>query len=240
MFLKPGQIIRFTYMHQVRDAETGDRYKEVLVLHPHWAGKVHGIDLKRLSPAERQVLEIVMSWDWRKHKSDRYEEHPNPLVADIMRRMPQPKREVKNPKIFYYKFVKPFLNKRDAYRTYYPGQMTGVSVIKDAEISTGKPKNDKPLFPPKKQEPETPAKQATLSPAQARLAALKARAGGAKPAQPATPAAPAAPARPPMAAQSALKPLPTGVAKTGVAGSSAGGSAASRLAALKAKAGIKK
>lgn len=244
MFLKPGQIIRFTYQHAVKDEDTGEKYKEVLVLHPHWQGKVHAIDLKRLSPFQRELLETVMTWDWRKHKEH---ESPsrNPAVNDILRRM-NPRREVKNPKIFYIKFVKPFLGGTDAYRVYFPGMMSGVTVAKDTTISGKKPEVERPLFGKKPEEPgqeqQSASQQRTLSPAQQRLAALKARhmggPGAAKPAAPAAPPTPAAPPRPPMAAQSALKPLPTGAAKGGVAGSSQS-SAAARLAALKSKHGIK-
>jgi hypothetical protein len=154
MVFKPGQIVRFTYKHQTVDASTGDPHKEVLVLHPNWQNKVHGIDLKRLSPAEREVLEAVLDPE-QKDKP-----HRLPLVNDIRRKMDAIEL-IKNPMIFYTKFIKPFLRRTDAYRTYVPRLMTGITTVKDASIRTGKKPVERPLFGPKPvlrpgQTPQTP------------------------------------------------------------------------------------
>ena len=155
MKYKPGQMIRFTYNHQSKDAQTGDKFKEILVLHPFWQNKVHGIDLKRLSPAERKVLELILDPD-EKDVPSRI-----PLVNNIKARM-DPIEEIQNPMTFYTKFVKPFMNGKDAYRTYVPNLMMNVTVLKDFSIATGKkpvrdPMLNQPLFGKK---PE-PAKQDT-------------------------------------------------------------------------------
>jgi hypothetical protein len=147
MKFNPGQIIRFSYKHQATDAATGDKFKEVLVLHPFWNNKVHAIDLKRLSPAERHVLEVIMDPDQNKKPSR------IPLINNIMRRM-DPTLMIKNPMAFYTQFVKPFLNGKDAYRTYIPHNMMTVTVQKDVKIGTGKKPIENPLFGPKQvQEP---------------------------------------------------------------------------------------
>jgi len=142
MRFEPGDIVRFTYKHQAVDASTGDKFKEVLVLHPNWGNKIHGLDLKRLSPAEREVLEAVLDPE----KADK--PHRIPLVNDIKRRM-DPLELIKNPMIFYTKFVKPFLRQKDAYRTYVPSLMSGITKVKDASIKTGKKPVQNPLFGPK-------------------------------------------------------------------------------------------
>lgn len=140
MKFQAGQIIRFTYKHQAVDDATGEKFKEILVLHPYWHNKVHGIDLKRLSPAERKVLEIVMDPKQNRRPSR------IPLINNIMRRM-DPALLVKNPVAFYAQFVKPFLNGKDAYRTYIPHNMSTVTIQKNVEISTGRPPPpEKPLF----------------------------------------------------------------------------------------------
>lgn len=144
-----GQIIRFTYQHQDVDASTGDKFKEVLVLNPLWNNKLHAIDLQRLSPAERKVLELVLDPEQKDKPS------PIPLVNDIKRRM-DPIQLIRNPVAFYSRFIKPFLRGKDAYRQYVPRLMTGVTIVKDAKISTGKKPVDKPLFG---QKPETPPGQ---------------------------------------------------------------------------------
>lgn len=147
---EPGSIIRFTYEHQDVDASTGDKFKEVLVLHPSWQNKVHGLDLKRLSPAERTVLEAVLDPEQKDTP------HRIPLVNDIKRKM-DPITLIKNPIIFYTKFIKPFLRGKDAYRVYIPARMKSITTVKNAKVSTGKKPNDKPLFGPKPQaEPEKP------------------------------------------------------------------------------------
>jgi hypothetical protein len=59
---QPGQVIRFTYRHfWPLDANSRDPHKEILVLHTRWMGKVHGVDLKSLTPAQLQILKIVMN-----------------------------------------------------------------------------------------------------------------------------------------------------------------------------------
>lgn len=133
---EPGSTIRFTYM----GPETVDRYKEVLVLHPNWRGKMHGIDLKRLTPAEMGVIRCI--FDPKYVRGEKI--HPYPLVNDILRRM-DPIEDIKNPISFYHKFVKVFLRDKDAYRTYYPNLMSGVTTIQKSAVE-GHLINPKPLF----------------------------------------------------------------------------------------------
>jgi hypothetical protein len=60
---KGGQIVRFVYNHPPEgvDANTGDKSKEVLVLNPNYHGKMHGIDLKRITDADRKVLKAILN-----------------------------------------------------------------------------------------------------------------------------------------------------------------------------------
>lgn len=148
MKFKPGQMIRFTYDHQVRDEASGDQFKEILVLHPFWNNKVHGVDLKRLSPAERKVLELILDPEMKDVPSR------IPLVNNIKARM-DPIELIQNPMAFYSRFVRPFLNGKDAYRTYVPVRMRNVTVLKDYSIATGKKPVERPLFG-KKVEPQQP------------------------------------------------------------------------------------
>jgi hypothetical protein len=125
-----GDIIRFTYEHQDVDASTDGKYKECLVLNPLWNNKVQCIDLKRLSPAQREVLEAVLD------PARKDEVHRLPLVNDIKRRM-DPVQLIGNPLAFYSRFVKPFLQRVDAYRQYIPHRMSGVTKVRDQSISGG-------------------------------------------------------------------------------------------------------
>ena len=134
----PGQVIRFTYNHKQLDEDSGDRFKEVFVLNPLWRGKMHGIDMKRLTQAERTVLTAVFDPKTKKGM------HRIPMVNDILRRM-NPLEEVKNPMSFYQKFVKVFLRSKDAYRMYESPKMLNVTIVKQTSVLGGVA-NPKPLF----------------------------------------------------------------------------------------------
>jgi len=186
--IDPGQIIRFTYHHRAEevDEDTGDKYKEVLVLHPNWHHKVHGIDLKRLTEAERDVLYAILDEKTVKDIKTRKKPHRFPLVNDIVRRM-DPLQEIKNPVAFYTRFVKVFLRNKDAYRTYFPVRMSAIQIVKASDVR-GKVTNPKPLFHPVETKPQPPQQaQQPKQPTQPqqpqqgmskadRLAAIKARA----------------------------------------------------------------
>lgn len=151
---KPAQTIRFTYNHPHEgiDEATGDKFKEVFVLNPLWGGMLHAIDLKRLTEAERVVLQEVFNPDniglGKKHKL--------PLVNDILRRM-NPIKEVKNPHSFYFKFVKQFLKNKDAYRKYEPIRMLNVTIVRQTKVK-GNVVNPKPLFHKVESKPPDQAK----------------------------------------------------------------------------------
>jgi hypothetical protein len=143
---EPGQTIRFTYQHPPEgvDEDTGDRFKEILVLHPNWHGRVHGIDLKRLTQAEREVLHAILDEKQVAAAKSGKRPHKFPLVNDVLRRM-DPLDEIKNPVGFYTRFVKVFLKNKDAYRTYTPVKMSAITIVKQTDVK-GNVINPKPLF----------------------------------------------------------------------------------------------
>jgi len=162
MNYKPGDVVRFTYSHQVIDEASGDQFKEVFVLNPDFNGEMHGIDLKRLTEAQRVVITMIMdpkvkyNVKWGKNTKI-------PLVNDIVRRM-DPVEEIKNPQSFYYKFVKRFLKDIDAYRRYEPALMVGITIVHISEV-TGPAVNPKPAFHKveSKQNGETPQTPDTIA-----------------------------------------------------------------------------
>ena len=135
---KAGDIIRFTYHSEIVDAVSTSVYKEVFVLHHLWQTLTHGLDMKRMTEAERVVLKTIMNPD----ASGRT--HRIPLINDVLRRMDPPEL-IKNPVSFYSQFVKPFIRNKDLYRTYHPLVMTGVQIV-DASKVQGNVFNPKPLF----------------------------------------------------------------------------------------------
>lgn len=125
-----------------------DPNKEILVLHPNWNNKVHGIDLKRITPAEQQVLRSIMDpkvkaqidgGTWPAEGAPAY-----PLIRDILSRM-DPAELIKNPLAFYQRLVKPFIRNKDCYRQFWPNYMYGVKVIQESHVQ-GSLINPKPLF----------------------------------------------------------------------------------------------
>ena len=132
----PGDIIRFTYNHKLVEEDTGARFKEVLVLAPLHEGKVHALDLKRMTGAQREVIEAIMD-----PKFQGIRRHRLPLVNDIMRRFKRPVDEIKKPITFYAKFVRPWLRTAgDCYRTYFPERMYNVTVVERTSKKPGGPK----------------------------------------------------------------------------------------------------
>lgn len=101
-----------------------------MVLHPNWGGKLHAIDLKRLTPAERQVLMEVL--DPKTYEPGYRSKHS--LVEDIKKRM-NVLNEIKNPLSFYHKFVRPFIKGKDVYRQYETARMSNPVVSKNPSSS---------------------------------------------------------------------------------------------------------
>lgn len=191
----PGQTLRFTYNGLREGKLPSDKFKEVLVLHPNWQGKMHGIDLKRLTPAEKKVLDTIMD------PAQRGRPQRIPLVRDILKRM-DPVEDIKNPVSFYAKFVKVFLRNKDAYRTYYPTRMYNVTVAQQTHVH-GTVVNPKPLFHKVESRPRTPApaKQAERQPN--RLELIRQRADAQKTGQ-----KPVTASRPPGVSTSKEPPRP--------------------------------
>lgn len=125
-----------------------DPNKEVLVLHPSWHNKIHAIDLKRVTPAEEQVLRAVMD-PKTKQAIDAGQwpvegVPPYPLIRDILTRM-DPVELIKNPLAFYQRLIKPFIRDKDCYRVYWPNYVYSVRVVQESKVQ-GQVTNPKPLF----------------------------------------------------------------------------------------------
>jgi hypothetical protein len=125
-----------------------DKNKEILVLHPNWHNKIHGVDLKRVTPAEVQTLKAVMdpkvkaqidAGKWPVDGAPNY-----PLIRDILKRM-DPIELIKNPIAFYQQLIKPFIRNKDCYRQYWPQYASSVKVIKESSVQ-GQVTNPAPLF----------------------------------------------------------------------------------------------
>jgi hypothetical protein len=134
----PGEFVRFTYNHQAVDDQTGSKFKEVLILNPSWQNKVHGVDLKRLNPLQREIIEFLLD-----PKNDNVQSR----IAKVneVRKNIDPIEEIGNPMIFYTRFLKPFLGKTDAYRQYIEKLITNRVTIKEAPSRPNRPHRE-PLF----------------------------------------------------------------------------------------------
>ena len=153
-----GQFITFTYNPPAKTLPpprpgqppppVSDKNKEVFVLHPNWHNKIHAIDLKRLTPAEGQVLRAIMDPKTKAavdaHQWPVEGVPPYPLIRDILSRM-DPAELIKNPLAFYQRLVKPFIRDKDCYRQYWPQYVYGVRVVQESKVQ-GQVTNPKPLF----------------------------------------------------------------------------------------------
>jgi hypothetical protein len=145
-----GSVIQVPVMVQTKVAPPppSDANKEVFILHPNWNGKMHAIDLGRVTPAEIQVLHAIMDPNVKSQVDAGVwpvEGVPNyPLVRDILRRM-DPVQLINNPLAFYQMMVKPFIRNKDCYRQYWPQFVLGLQVIAETHVN-GPMINPKPLF----------------------------------------------------------------------------------------------
>ncbi len=125
-----------------------DPNKEAFILHPHWNGKVHAIDLGRITPAEMQVLQAIMDPNVKVQADQGVwpikDVPPYPLIRDILHRM-DPAELIKNPLAFYQRMIKPFIRSTDCYRQYWPQYMFGLRVMAESHVK-GPMTNPKPLF----------------------------------------------------------------------------------------------
>lgn len=126
--VKPGAFISFSYSPP-QGLASGEPQKEVMVLNPSWQQELHGIDLKRVTPAERMVLQMIMD----PKSKENPETIPYPLVRDVLKRL-DPIEVVKSPLQFYQMFVKPFIRNKDVYRKYKHQFIMNVKVIKASEV----------------------------------------------------------------------------------------------------------
>lgn len=143
--VQPGTFLKFRYNlppEVIRSSgEVHDPNKEVFVLHPNWNNQLHGIDLKRLTPAQTDVLRLIMD---PKTKDDPAALNKYPLVRDILNRH-EPWELAKNPIAMYSLMIKPFLNRADAYRRYWRSRMGNIQVMESSKVE-GKVMNPAPLF----------------------------------------------------------------------------------------------
>lgn len=125
-----------------------DPAKEVFVLHPNWHGQLHALDLKRLTPAENQIVHAFMDPEVKAAVDAGQWPVPNappyPLLRDILRRT-EPVELIKNPLSFYTQLVKPFIRQSDAYRKYNTAWVSNVRVVQESKV-VGHVTNPKPLF----------------------------------------------------------------------------------------------
>jgi hypothetical protein len=214
MYFRTGSVYTFIYNHPVKDAGSGGRNKEVLILHPHWNNRVHALDLGRLNPAEREVLQAILE------PYDPNIPHRLPLVNSIRSRL-DARKLILTPKSFYDNFLKLFLRGKDAYRQYDRNLMSGLKLVKNRDL-TGKTLVKNPLFkkpnPGDPKTPESPKPPKPGSPAEKiakKIQAMRAKSGAVNTGS----------------TMSALKSLPQGVTQTGVLGTGP----AAKLAAMRAK-----
>lgn len=135
--LRPGQFVKFTYT-----GSKSNQFKDVFVLNPNWKNRVHALDLKLMTEAEREVLRAIMN----ANKTRKAGQHPLPLVNDILNRIEEPRQSMRNAQAFYNRFVKPFIRGRDIYRKYDPSFIVNAQIYRPSHVPGGEVYNPAPLF----------------------------------------------------------------------------------------------
>lgn len=115
--LKPGALIRFTYLDQEKKITS----PIVVVLNPIYHGNMHAIRIDEIPPArvQRFVYEIEL---W-------YSKHIN---AKVNQRLPLLKVNVGSPRSFYESKLKrllPAVLKEECYREYTVNRMSALKII---------------------------------------------------------------------------------------------------------------
>lgn len=144
-----GSLRSVQVTKQVPPEPPSDPSKEVFVLHPMWNNKVHGLDLKRITPAEQGVLRAIMNPDVvAKVKAGQWpiDNVPNyQLIRDVCLRL-DPTELIKSPLAFYQRFVKPFIRDKDVYRQFHTQYIFGLQVVQESQAQPGPMSNPAPLF----------------------------------------------------------------------------------------------
>ena len=117
--VKPGHIIRFSYSGE----NVSDPKPMVLVLHPNWQGKLHGINID-------YVPERVLQRLWNLVQITLQ----GKIETLAKLRLPLLKADIGNPYSFYHSRLKGFLKSKlgktsDAYRTYTYNGVSGIRII---------------------------------------------------------------------------------------------------------------
>jgi hypothetical protein len=136
-YLVPGALAR------IPKTWDNTRYRNVLILNPRHNGKLHGIALDKLNPAQQEV--IVRAFDpveILKYSEGKYDNPITPverLTKDIFDRLDgNPLLKVKDKHNFYVQFVRPLLKSYgDVYRQFFVNRMHGVSNVSAGQGGIG-------------------------------------------------------------------------------------------------------
>ena len=117
--VKPGHIIRFSYSGK----NVNDPQPMVLVLHPNWQGKLHGINID-------YVPERVLQRLWNLVQITLQ----GKIETLAKLRLPLLKADIGNPKAFYQNRLRKFMQKNlgstnVAYRTYRRGGVGKIRIV---------------------------------------------------------------------------------------------------------------
>jgi hypothetical protein len=137
---KIGDLITFSYpaVHQ-KGTRAHDKYPQVLVLHDHYEGLVHGLNFNYLEDKEINFIKAVLNEDLAEKfgEKDQWVGRELNRLAAVYDTL-----KIDSPYDFYHKFVQGFIKVRkyDPYRKYKPHLMTNVRVITKREVLTGERK----------------------------------------------------------------------------------------------------
>ena len=166
-----GDLVTFSYsaVHKAKSA-AHDPYPTVLVLHPNYEGKMHGIKWDMLSATEQEILKMILSEAYEAQNKN-FLARRDPASAKLFDSLTQSSmsHDIRTPSQFYTNVIKPFIIRKAVqvtpYRQYRLDRVTNVrtktpSTLMTAKLSGGQPP---PAAPPGAQPGPAPqAKQGVV------------------------------------------------------------------------------
>lgn len=134
-----GDIVTFKYVAIHRGSRAHDPNPKVLVLHPDFEGKMHGLNIGYFSQNDMNMLRMILSVGFeQRYKASLTRQSPEAvkLFEKIMSEASV--TDINSPQQFYYQVIKPIIKPRgyEPYRQYTVQKIGAITIVERAEVMT--------------------------------------------------------------------------------------------------------
>ena len=136
-----GDLVTFSYTSESKaKGAPHDPYPVVLVLHPNYEGKLHGIRWKMLSMPDQEIIKMILSEAYEaQNKNHLARRDPESAKRFDSVSKSSTSRDIRTASQFYSSVIKPLLSQRaSAYRLYRLDKIKGASTVTPAALMTAK------------------------------------------------------------------------------------------------------